>query len=200
MPASYIRFDGLSAQEHDLAVNARHLCLSTGLLVAVLVAFSTPQVAAGDQLSSNPSRQTRYEKWPDEDVRWIITDKERTEYLNLKTDRQRDAFIKAFWERRNPKPGLRENQFKEEHYRRIAYTNTHFAATVPGSTTDRGHIYILYGPPEEIDSAADGSHPWQLWRYRLEGVSLAFRFVDTCACGNYKLVEGPYVAPRLREY
>jgi GWxTD domain-containing protein len=182
------------------SVKAQHLWACAGVLLAALAAFSTPQVTADDQLSSNPTRQTQYEKWPDEDVRWIITDKERAKYLNLQTDRQRDAFIKAFWERRNPKPGSRENQFKEEHYRRLAYANTHFAATVPGSTTDRGHIYIVYGPPEEIDSAADGSRPSQLWRYRLEGVSLAFRFVDGCACGNYKLVEGPRLAPRAPQY
>jgi len=200
MAASYIEIDHVSAREYSCAVNARHFGVSASLLLVALVASSTAQVAAADQLLSKQTRQAAYEKWPDEDVRWIITDKERTEYLKLKTDQQRDSFIEAFWERRNPEPGSRKNRFKEEHYRRIAYANTHFAATVAGWKTDRGHIYILYGPPEEIDSAPDGSWPSQLWRYRLDGESLAFHFVDSCACGDYKLVQGPYLAPRLLEY
>ena len=61
-------------------------------------------------------------------------------------------FIEQFWERRNPDPGASENKFKEEHYRRIAYANEHFAASRPGWKTDRGHLYIIYGPPDEIDS------------------------------------------------
>jgi GWxTD domain-containing protein len=200
MAASYIEVDHVSGREHDWGMKAWHLWMSASLLLAALVAFSTAQAPTGDQLSSQQTRQTPYEKWLDEDVSWIMTGIERAEYLKLKTDRQRDLFIEAFWERRNPEPGSKENRFKEQHYRRLAYANTHFAATVPGWKTDRGHIYIVYGPPEEIDSAPDGSRPSQVWRYRLEGESIAFRFVDSCACGDYKLVQGPYLAPRVLEY
>jgi GWxTD domain-containing protein len=160
--------------------------------------FSGPSAHSGakteDQIQSNPTRQKLYEKWPDEDARWIITDNEQSEYLKLKTDRQRDAFIEAFWERRNPEPGSSENWFKEEHYRRIAYANIHFAAAAPGWKTDRGHIYIVYGPPDAIDFTSDGSRPSQTWRYRSE--SRAFHFVDSCGCGDYELVEGPSHGPQ----
>ena len=95
---------------------------------------------------SDPSVKEIYKKWLSEDVRWIITDQERADFKRLSTDKQRDDFVVAFWERRNPIPGSSENKFKEEHYRRLAYANTHFAAGVPGWKTDRGRRYILYGP------------------------------------------------------
>lgn len=94
---------------------------------------------------SVPALKDIYKKWLEEDVRWIITDQERANFLKLATDRQRDEFVVAFWERRNPIPGSSENKFKEEHYRRLAYANTHFATDVPGWKTDRGREYILYG-------------------------------------------------------
>ena len=64
-----------------------------------------------------------YRKWLDEDVRWIITDEERSAFMQLSNDEERDQFIEAFWQRRDPTPDTEENEFKEEHYRRIAYAN-----------------------------------------------------------------------------
>ncbi|MGC2604132.1 MAG: GWxTD domain-containing protein, partial [Silvibacterium sp.] len=83
-----------------------------------------------------------YKTWLDVDVRWIITDQERKAFKSLSNDEERDAFIEQFWQRRNPDPDSPENTFREEHYRRIAYANEHFAAGKPGWMTDRGHIYI----------------------------------------------------------
>jgi GWxTD domain-containing protein len=93
-----------------------------------------------------------YKKWLDEDVRWIITDEERSAFRQLSNDEERDQFIEAFWQRRDPTPDTIENEFKEEHYRRIAYSNEHFAAGIPGWKTDRGRMYIMYGPADEIES------------------------------------------------
>ena len=97
-----------------------------------------------------------YKKWLDEDVRWIITDEERSVFMQLSNDEERDQFIEAFWARRDPTPDTPENEFKEEHYRRIAYANEHFAAGIPGWKTDRGRIYIMYGPADEIESHPSG--------------------------------------------
>jgi GWxTD domain-containing protein len=94
----------------------------------------------------DPTVKEIYKKWLMEDVAWIITDQERTDFKKLSTDEQRDDFVVAFWERRNPNPGSPTNKFKEEHYRRLAYANSHFATGVPGWKTDRGRTYILYGP------------------------------------------------------
>ena len=146
-----------------------------------------------------------YKKWLDEDVRWIITDEERQAFKQLSNDEERDQFIEAFWARRDPTPDTPENEYKEEHYRRIAYANEHFAAGIPGWKTDRGKIYIMYGPADEIEShPAGGSYqrpmeegggetstfPFEQWRYRyLEGIGqeVIVEFVDNCMCGDYHM-------------
>jgi GWxTD domain-containing protein len=146
-----------------------------------------------------------YKKWLDEDVVWIITDEERAAFKQLSNDEERDNFIEAFWQRRDPTPDTEENEYKEEHYRRIAYSNEHFAAGVPGWKTDRGRIYIMYGAPDEIDSHPSGgtyerpieegggetsTFPFEDWRYRyIEGIGqeIIIEFVDTCMCGDYHM-------------
>jgi GWxTD domain-containing protein len=146
-----------------------------------------------------------YKKWLDEDVRWIITDEERSAFKQLSNDEERDQFIEAFWARRDPTPDTPENEFKEEHYRRIAYANEHYAAGIPGWKTDRGRIYVMYGPADEIESHPSGgtydrpmeegggatsTYPFEQWRYRyLEdvGQEVIIEFVDTCMCGDYHM-------------
>ena len=146
-----------------------------------------------------------YKKWLDEDVRWIITDEEQKAFKLLSNDEERDQFIEAFWQRRDPTPDTIENEFKEEHYRRMAYANEHYAAGIPGWKSDRGRIYIMYGPADEIESHPSGgsyerpmeegggetsTFPFEDWRYRyLEGVGqeVIIEFVDTCMCGDYHM-------------
>src|SRR5579871_1506323 len=96
--------------------------------------------------------ETPYKKWLNEDVVYIITDEEKTAFKRLATDEEREQFIEQFWLRRDPTPDTEENEFKEEHYRRIAYANDHYASGIPGWKSDRGRIYIEYGPPDEIES------------------------------------------------
>src|SRR6202521_5755263 len=100
---------------------------------------------------------TPYKKWLQEEVPYIISDEERSAFLQLQTNEEREQFIEAFWQRRDPTPDTVENEFKEEHYRRIAYTNERFSSGIPGWRTDRGRIYIMWGPPDEIDSHSAGS-------------------------------------------
>jgi GWxTD domain-containing protein len=97
-----------------------------------------------------------YKKWLDEDVVYIISDEERKAFKQLSNDEERDQFIEAFWQRRNPNPDSEDNEYKEDHYRRIEYANEHFAAGVPGWKTDRGRIYIMYGAADEIESHPSG--------------------------------------------
>jgi GWxTD domain-containing protein len=134
-----------------------------------------------------------YQNWLDQDVRWLISEQEEKEFLKLTTDEQRDHFVVEFWERRNPNPGSKENTFKEEHYSRLAFTNQHFAAKVPGWKTDRGHVYVVYGPPDSVlRQPANGANPpEELWSYRhMPGADgdVALKFVDRCACGEFVLV------------
>ena len=95
-------------------------------------------------------------KWIDEDVSYIITPAERATWKNLKTDEERESFIESFWLRRDPTPDTIDNEYKEDHYERIAYANEHFASGIPGWKTDRGRIYIMYGKPDEIESHPSG--------------------------------------------
>jgi len=95
---------------------------------------------------------SQYRKWLDEDVVYIISPEERSSFLHLSTNEEREQFIEAFWQRRNPDPESADNTFKEEHYRRIAYANEHFASGIPGWKTDRGRIYIMWGPADEVVS------------------------------------------------
>ena len=147
----------------------------------------------------------QYKKWLDEDVVWIISDEERAAFKQLSNDEERDQFIEAFWQRRDPTPDTEENEYKEEHYQRIAYANEHFAAGIPGWKSDRGRIYIVYGPADEIESHPSGgtyerpmeegggstsTYPFEDWRYRyIEGIGqeVIIEFVDDCMCGNYEM-------------
>src|ERR1700733_9246408 len=154
---------------------------------------------------------SQYKKWLNEDVVYIISPEERSSFLHLSTNEEREQFIEAFWQRRNPDPDSAENTFKEEHYRRIAYANEHFASGIPGWKTDRGKIYIMWGAPDEIDSHPTGgtwdrpadqgggsttTYPWETWRYRhLDGEGLGenveLEFVDPTSTGEYHITSDP---------
>ncbi|MGA2484053.1 MAG: GWxTD domain-containing protein [Candidatus Acidiferrales bacterium] len=150
-----------------------------------------------------------YKTWLSEDVLYIITPDERKAFLQLSTNEEREQFIEQFWLRRNPNPDEQTNSFKEEHYRRIAYANEHFASGAPGWRTDRGRIYIMWGKPDEIESHPTGgnwdrpenqgggsteTYPWEVWRYRhMEdiGENVELEFVDPTQSGEYHLTMDP---------
>ena len=150
-----------------------------------------------------------FKTWLNEDVTYIISPEERTAFLQLETNEEREQFIEQFWLRRSSNPDMPDNDFKEEHYRRIAYTNEHFASGIPGWKTDRGRIYIIWGAPDEIESHPTGgtydrpmeegggsttTYPWERWRYRyLEGIqeNVELEFVDPSGSGEYKLTMDP---------
>ena len=153
--------------------------------------------------------ETPYKKWLNEDVVYIITDEEKAAFKRLSTDDERQQFIEQFWLRRDPTPDTEENEFKEEHYRRIAYANEHYASGIPGWRTDRGRIYVVYGPPDEIESHPSGgsyerpyeegggttsTYPFEQWRYRfIEGIgsNIVIEFVDTTMSGEYHMTMDP---------
>ena len=155
--------------------------------------------------------ESPYKKWLDEDVGYIISDEERQSFKRLSTDDERESFIESFWLRRDPTPDTMENEFKEEHYRRIAYANDRFPSGIPGWKTDRGRIYITFGPPDEIDSHPSGgsytrpqdegggetsTFPFEIWRYRyIEGAGLGtnieIEFVDKTMTGEYRMTMDP---------
>ena len=136
---------------------------------------------------------------------YIIDDRERATFLGLRTDAERKDFIEKFWLRRDPTPGTPENEFKEEHYRRIAYANNHFASpTLFGWKTDRGRMYILFGPPDEIEFHTDGrpangadpgiDYPYEQWLYphiKNVGDNIMMEFDDVSKTGEFKMTKDP---------
>ena len=150
-----------------------------------------------------------YRTWVEQDVKYIITDDELQAFKMLSNDDERDQFIENFWLRRDPTPDTEENEYKEEHYRRIAYANDHFASGVQGWRTDRGRMYITWGPADEIESHPSGgsynreasegggttsTYPFERWRWRhIDGIgdNIILEFVDTCQCNEYHLSIDP---------
>ena len=182
------------------------------------MAFPLPS-KAGPALSGGVRQETRdhFEKWLNEDVAYIITPEEETVFKSLTTDLERERFIEGFWKRRDPDPDTAVCEYKEEHYRRIAYANQWFRSGKPGWMTDRGRIYILHGPPDEIESHPSGgpyqrpvhegggftsTHPFEIWRYRrIEGVGedVELEFVDPVGGGEYRLALDPDEKDVLRQ-
>ena len=209
-------------------MNVLRLSVFCALLSAALYLFAAPQSKPPAQpqretiarpLSEKEKKrneeklkkelETPYRKWLNEDVAYIITQEERDAFKRLQTDDEREQFIEQFWLRRDPTPDTMENEFKEEHYRRIAYTNEHYASGIPGWKTDRGRIYIAYGPPDDIEDHSSGgtyerpreegggstsTYPFQQWRYRyIEGVGtgVIIEFVDTTMSGEFRMTMDP---------
>jgi GWxTD domain-containing protein len=157
---------------------------------------SPPAGPASPTAPALASLETPYQKWLDEEVVYFISTDERRAFNRLTTDDERQQFITQFWLRRDPTPGTPENEFKEEAYRRIAFTNAHFSAAIPGWKTDRGEIYIKYGPPDGLDahSATQTTYPYETWTYRyLEGTgtNVGLEFVDPTMTGRYHLTRDP---------
>ena len=151
-----------------------------------------------------------FKKWLEEDVLYTITAEEKTVFNKLQTIEERERFIEQFWTRRDPSPRTSYNEYKEEHYRRIQYSNEHYASGIPGWKTDRGMIYIKYGEPDRIEAHPTGGYmqrptwegggftshfPFETWEYRyLEGVGqdIEIEFVDNTQTGEYHITMNPW--------
>ena len=152
---------------------------------------------------------TPYKKWLEEEVPYIISDEERSAFLQLQTNEEREQFIEAFWQRRDPTPDTVENEFKEEHYRRIAYANERFSSGIPGWRTDRGRIYIMWGKPDSLESHTQGemynrpmsegggqtsTYAYEDWNYHyMEGIgqNITIEFVDPTGTGEFHITMDP---------
>jgi len=117
---------------------------------ALIFCFSLPAVSEKELIKKLPPQ---YQTWLREEVVYIIAAKEKEVFLQLTSDLERDAFIKAFWKQRDPNPNTPENEFQIEHYRRIKYANNWFGkeSPAPGWRSDQGRIYIQLGEPKSID-------------------------------------------------
>jgi GWxTD domain-containing protein len=172
-------------------------------LVVIVCAMGLSHAKAGPQpqVPAVRSAETPYTKWLNEDVAYIIRDDERKAFKNLTTSEEREHFIEQFWLRRDPTPSTPENEFRDEHYRRIAYVNVHYGSpsNLPGWKTDRGRVYITYGPADEIESHPSlndpkKGFPYEQWKYRLiEGVgqNVIIEFDDVTRTGDFRMTMDP---------
>lgn len=139
---------------------------------------------------------SKYRKWLEKEVVYIITPKEKEVFLQLETDRERNLFIEAFWRHRDPTPNTPENEFKEDHYRRINYANQKFGKEGPGEgwRSAMGRIYIILGEPQYVESYDNLSevYPVIIWSYEAKpelGLLQAFNvvFFKRGGLGEYEL-------------
>ena len=150
-----------------------------------------------------------YRKWLETDVLYIISPEEKDIFENLSTSEEKDQFIEQFWFRRDLDPRTAFNEFKEEHYRRIAYANDTYHSGIEGWRTDRGMMYILFGKPDGVEKHPEGgtyvrkweegggrtyTYPFEVWFYRhLEGVGpgIEIEFVDASRTNEYRIALDP---------
>jgi len=195
------------------------------LLLLLVAAFNAAAGAAGQQRRQQDNKALRkeesqdyYQKWLKQDVVYLITDDEKAVFQKLTTSDERESFIEQFWQRRDPDPRTPANEFKEEHYRRIAYANEHFTSGDAGWMTDRGRIYIMHGPPDSIESRPSGgfyrremsegggvtsTYPFERWRYHhIDGVGedVVLEFVDTTFTDKYQLAVFPWEKDALTQF
>lgn len=137
------------------------LVLAVGLGIATALAPLATYAQEDSQPKKKKPRKIEldkiYQRWVNEDVDYIITPEERAAFKKLQTDEEREEFIEQFWLRRDPDPDTPENEYREEYYRRIAYANEKFTSGIPGWKTDRGRIYITWGPPDSVESRPAGA-------------------------------------------
>ncbi|HLE22138.1 MAG TPA: GWxTD domain-containing protein, partial [Vicinamibacteria bacterium] len=172
------------------------------LLILSFHSGSPPAGSAQDDPVERLSPQHR--KWLEEEVVYIILDREREVFLSLQTVEERERFMEAFWRKRDPNPATPQNEFKLEHYRRIDYANQFLGREtfLPGWKTDRGRMYIILGEPIEIQRFDDYNDtlPAHLWFYQgdpAKGLPSFFYllFYKRNDVGEYRLyrpvVDGP---------
>ncbi|HLV00354.1 MAG TPA: GWxTD domain-containing protein [Acidobacteriota bacterium] len=188
-----------------------------GIVVAVLT-IGWSRFSHGAQVTQRQEESYDYfDKWLNEDVVYIISDEERDVFEKLTAPEEKEQFIEQFWYRRDPDPRTPANEFKEEHYRRIAYANEKYSVGMPGWKSDRGRIYIIHGPPDQIESRPTGgrymrpswegggvtqAYPYEVWRYRrIEGLGqeIELEFVDRTMSGVYELALHPEEKDALLE-
>ena len=183
------------------------------LLLVLLVSTLSAPSRAEDVRLENLSPEHR--KWLEEEVVYIILEREREVFLSLETVEERNRLIEAFWRKRDPNPATPENEFREEHYRRLEYANKFLGreSFLPGWKTDRGEMYILLGEPVEIQNfeGYNDIREAQLWFYQGDpnkGLPSFFRLVffkrydvgafeiyNPQADGPKALVQGPNLEP-----
>jgi GWxTD domain-containing protein len=174
----------LNGGEYLLEVDAKDK--QTGQKVSAVKKFLIFKEKTAEELLADEIKRFK------QDVLYIATPSELNIFDQLNSVGKQN-YIADFWRRRDPDPATPENEFKNEHYRRIAYANFNFSRTSDsndGWNTDMGRVYIRYGEPSEIErhTSSRGEKPWEKWNYNELKGGVYFIFVDEDGSGVYRLV------------
>lgn len=187
--------------------------LLVSLLAGVLLLSGAPALAQ----RRSEDKVDYFRKWLQQDVVYIVSAEEHDVFEKLTTEEEKTRFIEQFWRSRDPDPSTAVNEFREEHYRRIAYANEHFKAGKAGWRTDRGMIFIKFGPPDRRQTNPTGGRayrtkqeliaserenpqqhmtalPYEIWEYRYikgMGQEISFEFVAKDGSPDYTLALSP---------
>jgi GWxTD domain-containing protein len=165
------------------------------LFLFCFLAAGMSSCGGGKRVVLDPESRDFYET-----AQLIMTREEKNIFHHLPDEESRKEFIRDFWSKRDPDPDTEENEFKEEFFGRIEYSNQHFKEGPPGWKTDRGRIYIYLGPPDKTDEIFTHNQTdysgekirgsiliWMYYRY-----GLGLEFVDTNGTGHFTLDPTPY--------
>ena len=116
---------------------------------------------------------------------YIFTSKEYRQVRNL-SKKEKVAFVKDYWEKLDPTPETELNEVMDEFFQRIEFSSTNFSELGPGWQSDRGRVYIIFGPPEHIEMTNQNNQGYKyiIWHYPL---GKQFIFIDEGMFGNYRL-------------
>ncbi len=166
------------------------------------------------QSSRDEAKEDPFADWLEKDVVYLVSEEEKGVFEKLTTEDEKLAFIEQFWRSRDPNPETANNEFRDEHFRRVAYANEKFGQAGPGWKSDRGMVYIKFGPPDRKESRPTGGRvfrtpreiqasdrvgspqemtamPFEVWEYRYIpsiGQEVAFEFVSKDGSPDYDLV------------
>ena len=151
-----------------------HYLISAAMVLAALCLVAVPALASyppADRADENKLPE-KWRKWLEEEVVYVISNRERDIFLKLETDEQREHFEKGFWEVRDPTPGTESNEARDDFYERLDYANRFYGrdSVHEGWRTDRGRMYITLGKPREVNPFSGGGevYPLELWFYQVD--------------------------------
>ena len=169
------------------------MTISPRFRLASLVLAGILSLAAGP-----PDYKTPGKDWGKGPVKWIMTDEEEKEWKKLRTDEERAAFVKSFWEKRDPTPGTPENEYQVIFWKKVEEAEKAFKTqtTDYGSLTDRGRVYLLIGPPAKMDKDTRGHIIWIYEPNEILGITTRFELMFAAGQQNPLLLD----RKRLEEY
>ena len=185
---------------YTLFINVIDSVANYGVLSSKKFFVFNPSVEPIDtlELTTSPVLSTTFGSMSEEELddlfvksKYIASEPEKDRYEALSTTEAKREFMYTFWRARDENPSDERNQYFLDYLKRLAESNDKYsAAKKDGWKTDRGRVYLIYGPPSEIERYPNQieSKPYEIWRYEsLEG-GVSFVFGDVTGYNDYQLL------------